>query len=120
MPGLGAVKSMTPVKAGAAALPMLSATTDPPTVMRFLLVEDEALPGDGSEAGLAQMGFEVDRVCDGVAALHAVGAGGYAAGILDLALPRPAGSCGRILVAPGLPSASGPVAMQLVHSRRSD
>jgi len=59
--------------------------------MRLLLVEDDALLGDGLEAGLAQAGFEVDWVRDGVAALHAVDAGGYAAAILDLGLPKVAG-----------------------------
>ena len=60
--------------------------------MRLLLVEDDALLGDGLEAGLAQAGFEVDWVRDGMAALHAVDAGGvHAAVILDLGLPRLAG-----------------------------
>ncbi len=59
--------------------------------MRLLLVEDDALLGDGVQAGLAQAGFEVDWVRDGVAALHAVDAGGYAAMVLDLGLPRMAG-----------------------------
>lgn len=59
--------------------------------MRLLLVEDDALLGDGVQAGLAQAGFEVDWVRDGVAALHAVDAGGYAAMVLDLGLPRLAG-----------------------------
>ena len=56
--------------------------------MRLLLVEDDALLGDGMQSGLAQAGFEVDWVRDGVAALHAVDAGGYAAMVLDLGLPR--------------------------------
>ena len=55
--------------------------------MRLLLVEDDPLLGDGLEAGLAQAGFEVDWVRDGVAALHAADAGVYAAVILDLGLP---------------------------------
>jgi two-component system OmpR family response regulator/two-component system response regulator QseB len=59
--------------------------------MRLLLVEDDPLLGDGLEAGLAQAGFEVDWVRDGVAALHAADAGVYAAVILDLGLPRLAG-----------------------------
>ena len=59
--------------------------------MRLLLVEDDSLLGDGLEAGLGQAGFEVDWVRDGVAALHAADAGGYAAVILDLGLPRLAG-----------------------------
>jgi hypothetical protein len=36
--------------------------------MRTLLVEDDALLGDGVKAGLAQAGFAVDWVRDGVAA----------------------------------------------------
>lgn len=59
--------------------------------MRLLLVEDDTLLGDGLEAGLAQAGFEVDWVRDGVAALNAVDAVGYAAVILDIGLPRLAG-----------------------------
>ena len=59
--------------------------------MRLLLVEDDPLLGDGLEAGLAQAGFEVDWVRDGVAALHAAAGGVYAAVILDLGLPRLAG-----------------------------
>jgi two-component system OmpR family response regulator/two-component system response regulator QseB len=71
--------------------------------MRLLLVEDDALLGDGMQSGLAQAGFEVDWVRDGVAALHAVDAGGYAAMVLDLGLtastccsaPAPGGSSCR-------------------------
>jgi two-component system OmpR family response regulator/two-component system response regulator QseB len=59
--------------------------------MRLLLVEDDALLGDGLEAGLAQAGFEVDWVRDGVAALNAAEAGVHAAVILDLGLPRLSG-----------------------------
>src|SRR5690349_18268640 len=59
--------------------------------MRLLLVEDDPLLGDGLQAGLAQAGFEVDWVRDGVAALHAADADAYAAVILDLGLPRLAG-----------------------------
>lgn len=59
--------------------------------MRLLLVEDDPLLGDGLNAGLTQAGFEVDWVRDGVAALHAADASGYAAIILDLGLPRLAG-----------------------------
>ena len=57
--------------------------------MRILLVEDDALLGDGLQAGLAQAGFEVDWVRDGVAALHrGRRAASYAAVVLDLGLPR--------------------------------
>ena len=59
--------------------------------MRLLLVEDDALLGDGLDVGLRQAGFEVDWVRDGVAALHALEANSHAAVILDLGLPRLAG-----------------------------
>ena len=36
--------------------------------MRILVVEDDALLGDGIQAGLKQQGFGVDWVRDGVAA----------------------------------------------------
>jgi len=56
--------------------------------MRVLLVEDDALLGDGIRAGLAQIGFAVDWVKDGREAELAVSAQGYDAVILDLGLPR--------------------------------
>jgi DNA-binding response OmpR family regulator len=59
--------------------------------MRLLLVEDDALLGDGIKAGLAQGGFSVDWARDGVAADLSLGAGHYAAVVLDLGLPRLAG-----------------------------
>ena len=59
--------------------------------MRILLVEDEALLGDGAKAGLAQAGFAVDWVRDGVAAGLALETTGYAAVVLDLGLPRLSG-----------------------------
>lgn len=59
--------------------------------MRLLLVEDDALLGDGLEAGLTQAGFEVDWVRDGIAALNAAESGVHAALILDLGLPRLSG-----------------------------
>jgi len=59
--------------------------------MRLLLVEDDALLGDGIKAGLAQAGFSVDWVKDGVAADLSLGTGHYAAVVLDLGLPRLSG-----------------------------
>lgn len=59
--------------------------------MRVLLVEDDPLLGDAVQAGLAQAGFAVDWVCDGVAAAHAWRSESYAVVVLDLGLPRLSG-----------------------------
>jgi two-component system OmpR family response regulator/two-component system response regulator QseB len=59
--------------------------------MRILLVEDDALLGDGLRAGLRQQGFLVDWVRDGDAAERELKAQSYAAAVLDLGLPRKAG-----------------------------
>lgn len=56
--------------------------------MRVLLVEDDALLGDGIRAGLAQVGFAVDWAKDGREAELAVSAQSYDAVVLDLGLPR--------------------------------
>jgi len=56
--------------------------------MRLLLVEDDALLGDGIQAGLKMAGFAVDWVRDGVAADLALKAERYALCVLDLGLPR--------------------------------
>ncbi|HQR03605.1 MAG: response regulator [Proteobacteria bacterium] len=56
--------------------------------MRLLLVEDDALLGDGLRAGLGQAGYAVDWVRDGEAALAALKAGSFGAMVLDLGLPR--------------------------------
>lgn len=56
--------------------------------MRLLLVEDDALLGDGLRAGLALDGYSVDWVRDGEAARLALLAEDYAACVLDLGLPR--------------------------------
>jgi DNA-binding response OmpR family regulator len=56
--------------------------------MRVLLVEDDALLGDGLRAGLRQQGFQVDWVRDGEAAERELRAEPYAAAVLDLGLPR--------------------------------
>lgn len=55
--------------------------------MRVLLVEDDALLGDGLRAGLAQAGFAVDWVKDGAGALDLLEAEPIAAVVLDLGLP---------------------------------
>ena len=59
--------------------------------MRILLVEDDKLLGDGVQAGLAQSGFTVDWVKDGIAAELALKTGEYAGMVLDLGLPRLSG-----------------------------
>ena len=56
--------------------------------MRILLVEDDALLGDGLRAGLVLDGYGVDWVRDGEAARLALLAEDYDACVLDLGLPR--------------------------------
>jgi two-component system OmpR family response regulator/two-component system response regulator QseB len=56
--------------------------------MRVLLVEDDRLLGDGIKAGLAQAGFAVDWVRDGLAADAALASASHGAVVLDLGLPR--------------------------------
>lgn len=56
--------------------------------MRILLAEDDELLGSGIRAGLAQHGFQVDWVRDGVAAERELATGAYQAAVLDLGLPR--------------------------------
>ena len=56
--------------------------------MRILLVEDDALLGDGLYCGLMQAGFQVDWVRDGVAAELAMQSEPYAVVVLDVGLPR--------------------------------
>ncbi|MDE2417187.1 MAG: winged helix-turn-helix domain-containing protein [Burkholderiales bacterium] len=56
--------------------------------MRILLAEDDAILGDGLRAGLRQLGFQVDWVRDGVAAERELASDIYAAGVLDLGLPK--------------------------------
>ncbi len=55
--------------------------------MRVLLVEDDALLGDGLRAGLGQAGFAVDWVRTGSDAVYALDAEAVAAVVLDLGLP---------------------------------
>ena len=56
--------------------------------MKVLLVEDDALLGDGIRVGLTQVGFAVDWAKDGREAELAVTAQAYDAVVLDLGLPR--------------------------------
>lgn len=56
--------------------------------MRLLVVEDDALLGQGIEAGLKQAGFTVDRAVDGRAAALALDAVDYELLVLDLGLPK--------------------------------
>lgn len=59
--------------------------------MRVLLVEDDALLGNGVQAGLKQAGHSVDWTRDGHAAKLALETEEYAALVLDLGLPRLSG-----------------------------
>ena len=56
--------------------------------MRILLAEDDDLLGAGLKAGLAQHGFAVDWVRDGMAAQRELLTGQHEALVLDLGLPR--------------------------------
>ena len=56
--------------------------------MRILLIEDDALIGDGLRAGLAQLGFTVDWFQDGATGLAALASAPYDAVVLDLGLPK--------------------------------
>jgi DNA-binding response OmpR family regulator len=55
--------------------------------LRILVVEDDALLGDGIRAGLMLDAYAVDWVKDGQMALHALADHSYDACILDLGLP---------------------------------
>lgn len=59
--------------------------------MRILLVEDDALLGNGIEVGLKQAGFAVDWARDGAAAGLALRATEYELLVLDLGLPQVSG-----------------------------
>lgn len=56
--------------------------------MRILLIEDDALLGDGIRAGLKLAGYAVDWFRDGEQGLLALKTEDFAACILDLGLPR--------------------------------
>jgi len=59
--------------------------------MRLLLVEDDELLGDGIQAVLAGIGYEVDWVRDGQSALAALKQAGHDIVVLDLNLPKLSG-----------------------------
>ena len=59
--------------------------------MRLLVVEDDPLLGDATQAGLKQAGYAVDWVNDGLKADHALSTEAYVAMVLDLGLPRLSG-----------------------------
>ena len=59
--------------------------------MRILLVEDDALLGEGVRDGLGLAGHAVDWVRDGAAASVALVGHDYDACVLDLGLPRKGG-----------------------------
>ena len=74
--------------------------------MRILLVEDDALLGDGLRAGLRQLGFNVDWVRDGQAAERELRAASHDAAVLDLGLPMKDGmeaSKAIVFVKPTIP-----------------
>ncbi|HXU93013.1 MAG TPA: response regulator [Gallionella sp.] len=56
--------------------------------MRILLVEDDALLGDGTRKSLGHLGFTVDWLQDGRQALNALSGEKYDAIVLDLGLPH--------------------------------
>lgn len=60
-------------------------------MLRVLLVEDDALLGDGVCAGLKQYGYTVDWVQDGLSAQHALLNEQFGAVVLDLGLPKRSG-----------------------------
>lgn len=59
--------------------------------MKLLLVEDDALLGEGVRAGLKQAGFAVDWVQDGLAGKVALDSEEYDLLVLDLGLPKLSG-----------------------------
>lgn len=59
--------------------------------MRILLVEDDLMLGDGIHAGLKQMGYTIDWVKDGQAALTALHNETFEAILLDIGLPKRTG-----------------------------
>lgn len=56
--------------------------------MRILLVEDDALLGDGIQKSLSHLGFTVDWMRDGKQGESALTSEEYAAAVLDLGLPQ--------------------------------
>ncbi|SCX76710.1 two-component system, OmpR family, response regulator QseB [Basfia succiniciproducens] len=56
-------------------------------MMRILLIEDDALIGNGIKVGLTKSGFSVDWFTDGKTGLQAIKSAPYDAVVLDLTLP---------------------------------
>lgn len=56
--------------------------------MRILLVEDDFMLGDGVQSGLKQVGYTVNWVTDGEAALTTLGNEKFDAILMDLGLPK--------------------------------
>ncbi|MDC2824768.1 response regulator [Rodentibacter pneumotropicus] len=56
--------------------------------MRILLIEDNALIGNGLQIGLSKSGFVVDWFTDGKTGLNALDSAPYDAVVLDLTLPK--------------------------------
>jgi len=59
--------------------------------MRLLVVEDDLLLGNGIQVALQQIGYAVDWLTDGEAAIHALNVETFDGVILDLNLPRKSG-----------------------------
>lgn len=57
-------------------------------MMRILLIEDDALIGNGLQIGLSKSGFTVDWFKDGKTGLEALNMAPYDAVVLDLTLPK--------------------------------
>ena len=83
--------------------------------MRILLVEDDALLGDGLRAGLQQSAFAVDWVRDGPSAEEALRTNPYAAAVLDLSLPGKDG----LQVLASIRGANNPVPLLILTARDS-
>lgn len=81
--------------------------------MRVLVVEDNALLGDGIQVGLKQHGFSADWVQDGIAASLAIENEAYAVVVLDLGLPRRSG----LEVLKQLRAAHNPVPVLILTAR---
>ncbi|MCE0491810.1 winged helix-turn-helix domain-containing protein [Pantoea sp. Mb-10] len=56
--------------------------------MRIMLIEDDAIIGDGLKVGLTKLGFSVDWFASGEAGYRALDAAPWDAVILDLSLPE--------------------------------
>lgn len=57
-------------------------------IMRILLIEDDALIGNGLQIGLTKSGFAVDWFTDGKTGMDALTSAPYDAVVLDLTLPK--------------------------------